>query len=316
MPPDEPLFDSPEELVRAYEAGGFQGYQPSERDKQDFLATNPVRAFVAPSSGAGQRALLWGYTLALDPWAYSERQSVGDCVSHGSRGARDLTRAVSLLVRGEPYAWHRRTATEPTYGARGHGGEGMSPARASRFERDTGFCPREDFAGVVDLSKYDGHLGARWGRSGGTPANVQELCRRNKVGTITLINSVEQARDALFNGYGIHSGQMAAWSSKPNSQNIHGRSSPGWAHDMATVGMDFTRKHWPFDVFFIANSWGRWNTPVPDWPSDYPPQPAGMIVTKAEDWETCVNGGDCWVYSDVQGYPPRALPDLGSIGRI
>lgn len=316
MPPDEPLFDSPEELVRAYEAGGFQGYQPSERDKQDYLESNPIRAFKSPSSGAAKRALLWGYTLSLDPGAYSERQTVGDCVTHGSRGARDLTRAVSLLVNGDPYSWHRRTATEPTYGARGHGGEGMSPARASKFERDVGFAAREQFPNVVDLSKYDGHLGARWGRQGGTPSAVQDICRRSKVGSITLIRTVEDARDALYNGYGMHSGQSAAWSSKPNSQNIHGRSSPGWAHDMATVGMDFTREHWPFDVFFIANSWGRWNTPVPNWPADYPPQPAGFIVTRAEDWAVCVTGGDCWVYSDVQGYPPRELPDLGSIGRI
>ena len=316
MPPDEPLFDSTDDLVRAYEAGGFKGYVPSERDKDEFLSTNPVRAFSAPSSGAGKRALLWGYTLTLDPGAYSERQTVGDCVSHGSRGARELTRSVSLLVRGEPYSWYKRTATEPTYGARGHGGEGMSPARASRFERDVGFCPREDFPGIVDLSVYDGQIGTRWGKRGGVPEEVQSLCRRNKVGTITLIRTVEEARDALFNGYGIHSGQMAAWSSKPNSQNIHPRSSPGWAHDMATVGMDCTREHWPFDVFFIQNSWGRWNTPVPDWPSSFPPQPAGMIVTKADDWEACVRGEDCWVYSDVQGFPARTLPDLGSIGRI
>ena len=292
---------------------GLRGYVPDEREREEFLATNPVQAFTAPTSGAGKRALLWGYTLALDPGAYSERQVVGDCVSHGSRGARDITRAVSLLVKGEPFAWHKRTATEPTYGARGHGGEGMSPARASRFERDTGFCPREDL-GVVDLSKYDGHLGARWGREGGVPKPVQDLCNRNKVGVITQVRSVEAARDALFNGYGIHSGQMAAWSSSPNSKNIHSRRSPGWAHDMATVGMDFTRTFWPFDVFFIANSWGRWNTPVPDWPDDYPPQPGGMIVTSAEDWEVCI--GDCWVYSDVDGFPPRELPDLGSIGRI
>jgi hypothetical protein len=316
MPPDEPLFDSPEELVRAYEAGGFKGYLPSERDKQEFLESNPVRSFQAPTSGAGKRALLWGYTLALDPGAYSERQVVGDCVSHGSRNARDLTRAVSLLVNGDPFSWHRRTATEPTYGARGHGGEGMSPARASRFERDVGFCPREAFPGIVDLSKYDGHLGARWGRQGGVPNPVQELCRRNKVGTIANVRTVQDAMSALYNGYGIHSGQMAAWSSRPNSQNIHPRSSPGWAHDMATVGYDDTKEFWPFTVFFVPNSWGRWNTPVPDWPASYPPQPPGMIVTKADDWEVCVRGGDCWVYSDVQGYPPRTLPDLGSIGRI
>jgi len=313
MPPGD--FDSPDDIVRAY-ADGLQGYAPSERDKEEFLSTNPVQFFQAPTSGAGKRALLWGYVLQLDPGAYSERQVVGDCVSHGSRGCRDATRAVSILSKGQPYSWYKRTATEPTYGARGHGGEGMSPARASRFERDVGFVARDNFPGVVDLSKYDGYIGDRWGKRGGVPDDVKALCNANKVGTITLVNTVEAARDALFNGYGIHSGQMAAWSSRPNSQNIHARSSPGWAHDMATVGMDFTRKHWPFDVFFMPNSWGRWNTPVPDWPSDYPPQPAGMIVTKAEDWEVCVRGGDCWVYSDVQGYPPRVLPDLGSIGRI
>jgi hypothetical protein len=242
--------------------------------------------------------------------------AVHNCVSHGSRNARDVTRAVSLLVNGDPFSWHRRTATEPTYGARGHGGEGMSPARASKFERDVGFCPREDFPGIVNLEKYDGHIGARWGRQGGVPSGVQDLCRRNKVGTIANVRTVQDAMSALYNGYGIHSGQMAAWSSRPNSQNIHPRSSPGWAHDMATVGYDDTKEFWPFTVFFVPNSWGRWNTPVPDWPASYPPQPPGMIVTKAEDWEVCVRGGDCWVYSDVQGFPPRTLPDLGSIGRI
>jgi len=309
MPPGD------DDIVRAY-SNGLTGYVPSERDKEEFLSTNPVQFYQAFTSGAGQRALLWGYVLELDPLAYSEKQVVGDCVSHGSRNARDCTRAVSLLVKGDPASWYKRTATEPTYGARGHGGEGMSPARASKFERDVGFVPRDNFPGVVDLSKYDGFIGDRWGKRGGVPQEVQSLCNRNKVGTITLVNTVEAARDALFNGYGIHSGQMAAWSSRPNSQNIHGRSAPGWAHDMASVGMDFSRKHWPFDVFFIANSWGRWNTPVPDWPSDYPPQPPGMIVTKAEDWEVCVRGGDCWVYSDVQGFPPRELPHLGSLGRI
>jgi hypothetical protein len=314
MPPND--FDSPESIVRAYTTGGLQGYVPSERDKEDFLSTNPVQSFTSPASGEGKRALLWQYVLAFDPLAYSEKQVVGDCVSHGSRGCRDATRAVSLLVKGAPHAWHKRTATEPTYGARGHGGEGMSPARASRFERDVGFAPREDFPGVVDLSKYDGYLGDKWGKRGGVPDNVQEICRRNKVGTITLIRTVSDARDALYNGYGIHSGQSAAWSSRPNSQNIHGRTFPGWGHDMATVGMDFTREFWPFDVFFVQNSWGRWNSPVNDWPSSFPQQVPGMIVTKAEDWAVCVNGGDCWVYSDVEGYPPRELPDLGSIGRI
>lgn len=314
--PDEPLFHTTDDLVHAYQAGGFKGYLPSPREKDEFLSTNPVRFFASPGSGKGKRALLWDYVLQLDITAFSEKQTVGDCVSHGSRNARDCTRAVSILLQGKPFDWLVRTATEPTYGARGHGGEGMSPARASQFERDVGFCPRLAFPGVVDLSKYDGSLGARWGRQGGTPENVKELCRRNKVGTIALVKSMDDAMDALFNGYGIHSGQMAAWSNMPNRKNIHGRTSPGWAHDMATIGFDDTRTHWPFRVWFIANSWGRWNSPVPEWPRDYPPQVPGMIVTDDEGFAVCVESDDMWAYSDVQGFPPRTLADLGTLGRI
>jgi len=316
MPEDEDLFNSSAELVRAYEAGGFAGYLPSMKDRDDFLATNPVRYFSTTNSGKGKRALLWGYVLKLDPAAFTERQTVGDCVSHGSRNARDCTRAVSLLVHGSPFSWFRRTATEPTYGARGHGGEGMSPARASRFERDVGFMPRDNFPGVVDLTKYDGQIGTRWGRNGGVPPDVQTLCNRNKVGTIALVKSMDDAMDALYNGYGIHSGQMAAWSSKPGAKNIHPRSSPGWAHDMATVGYDDTHTFWPFRVWFIANSWAAWNTPVPNWPADYPPQVPGMIVTDDAGYATCIEAEDAWAYSDAQGYPPQTLPDLGTIGRI
>lgn len=315
MPPDD-MFHSTEELVRAYEAGGFAGYVPSQRDKDEFLATNPVREFASPGSGKGKRAMLWGYVLHLDPTAFTERQTTGDCVSHGSRNARDCSRAVSLLVKHEPYSWFRRTATEPTYGARGHGGQGMSPARASTFERDVGFLPRDNFPGVVDLTTYDSRIGTSWGAQGGVPKSVQELCNRNKVGTIALVKSMDDAMDALFNGYGIHSGQMAAWGSKPNAKNIHPRTSPGWAHDMATVGYDDTKTFWPFRVWFIQNSWASWNTPVPNWPTDFPPQVPGMIVTDDAGYAACVDAEDIWAYSDVQGFPARELPDLGTIGRI
>lgn len=312
MPGD---FDTPEDLVLAYQFGGFAGYVPSQREKDEFLSTNPVKAFSSPGSGKGQRALLWDYVLQLDPTSFSERQSEGDCVSHGSRNARDCSRAVSILLKGKPEEWVVRTATEPTYGARGHSGSGMSPARASQFERDVGFLARQKFDGVVDLSVYNGAIGARWGGTG-VPQNVQDLCRRNKVGTIALVRTMDDAMDALFNGYGIHSGQNAAWSDRPNSKNIHGRVSPGWAHDMATVGFDDTKQFWPFRVWFIANSWGRWNTPVKDWPASYPPQVPGMIITDDAGYSTCVESEDMWAYSDVQGYPARKLSDLGSIRRI
>ncbi len=309
-------FDTPLSLLSAYDSG-LQGYIESPRDKAEFLDSQPYQYFDEPNikgSGAGQRALLWGYVLHFDPKSYTERQTTGDCTSHGSRNCRDATRATQLMVKGQPASWFARTATEPTYGARGHGGQGMSPARAARFERDTGFLARKKYE-PCDLTEYNADYGIRWGKQGGVPDNVQALCRENKVGRITNVRSQEDLMDALFNGYASHSGQNASWSNKP-AGNIHRRTPQGWMHDMAIVGYDDTKSHWPFRVWFIVNSWGRWNDPVPDWPADYPPQPGGMIVTKAEDFDVCVRSGDCWVYGDIDGYPPQRLPDYGTLGLL
>ena len=302
-------------LLSAYEQG-LTGYIESPRDKAEFLESQSYQYFDEPNikgSGAGQRALLWGYALKLDPKSFTERQTTGDCVSHGSRNARDITRASAILARNMPFDWYKRGATEPTYGSRGHSGQGMSPAKASKFERDVGFLAREKYE-PCDLSKYDASYGIKWG-SRGVPSDVQELCKQHKVGRITNVRSQEDLMDAMVNGYAAHSGQYAAWNSSP-SGNIHRRKSGGWSHDMCIAGYDDTKTHWPFRVWFIINSWGAWNSPVPDWPADYPPQPPGLIVTKDDDFDVCVRNGDCWVYGDIDGYPPQRLPDFGTIGLL
>jgi hypothetical protein len=309
-------LDTPFSLLKAYD-DGMPGYINSPRDTAEFLEGQRYQYYEEPNikgSGIGKRALLWQYALTLDPGAYSERQTTGDCVSFGSRGCRDAVRAVQLLVNREPASWYKRTATEPTYGARGHGGQGMSPAKAAKFERDVGFLARKDY-GVVDLSTYDSRIGARWGRTG-VPSDVQKLCNENKVGRITLVRSQEDLMDAMFNGYAAHSGQYAAWQAAPGRRNVHERAAKGWNHDMAILGYDDTKEHWPFRVWFIANSWGPWNQPVKDWPKDYPPQVPGMIVTSDEDFDVCVRSGDCWVYGSIDGYPPQHLPDYGAIGML
>lgn len=309
-------LDTPFSLFRAYE-DGLQGYVPDERAKHEFLESQKYGYFKEPNirgSGIGKRALLWQYALKLDPLSFTERQTTGDCVSHGSRNARDITRAVEICVKREPESWFKRGATEPTYGSRGHGGQGMSPARASKFERDVGFLARHDY-GVVDLSTYNSRIGARWG-SRGVPQEVQDLCKKNKVGVISLVRSQEELMDALFNGYAAHSGQSAAWAAAPNDKNVHPRSGRPWGHDMCIGGYDDTKEFWPFRVWFIMQSWGPWNQPVKNWPKEFPPQVPGMIVTTDEDFDVCVASGDCWVYGSIDGYPPQLLPDYGAVGLL
>lgn len=310
-------LETPYSLLNAYQNLGMVGWIDSPRDRVLFQESQPQAVYSEPNiagSSKGKRAFLWQYLQKLDSGAYTERQTEPDCTSHCSRNARDTSRAVEILVKGEPEDFYKRGATEPTYGARGHAGAGMSPARAAKWENEVGFLVRKDY-GVVDLSVYKGSIGARWGR-GGPPEEVKALCRQNKVGIIRQIRSVQDAKDALFNGYALASGQHAAWAAEPNDQHVHRRVSPGWSHAMATVGFDDSKSFWPTTVFFIVNSWGPWNQKPKDWPKDAPAWVPGMIVSTEEDWEVCVRSEDCYAYGSIDGFPPQKLPDYGTIGLL
>ena len=311
-------LETPYSLLAAYDRG-LTGYINDPRAKYEFLESQKYQYFNEPNirnSGKGKRALLWQYAKQLDKRCFTERQTVADCVSHGSRNARDISRAVEILVKREPEGWFAMGATEPTYGARGHGGEGMSPAKASQFERDVGFLARTDYEGVVDLTKYDARIGARWGSSGGVPESVKTLCKQHKVGVITNVRSQDDLLDAMVNGYAAHSGQYASWSADSNSKGIHGRSPGGWNHDMCICMVDDSKEIFPFRVWGIMNSWGAWNQKPKAWPKEYPEWVPGMILTSGDDFNVCVENGDCWVYGSIDGFPPQTLPDLGTIGLL
>ena len=310
-------LDTPADCLKAYE-DGLPGWTFDMRANVEFADTQKYQYFSEPNikgSGRGKRVLLWQYAQKLDATCFTEKQTTGDCVAHGSRNARDITRAVEILVKKEPEDWFKKGATEPTYGARGHGGQGMSPGRASRFERDVGFLARHNYEGVVDLSKYNSSIGTRWGPKG-VPQNVQELCKKNRVGLISQVRTQEDLMDAMFNGYAAHSGQYAAWTPGSNSKGIHGRAVGGWNHDMCIAGYDDSREFFPFRVWMIPNSWGRWNQKPKAWPKEYGEWVPGMILTSGDDFNVCVEANDCWVYGGIDGYPPQKLPDYGTVGLL
>jgi hypothetical protein len=265
-------------------------------------------------SGKGKQALLWRSREKFDPGAFGqEAQTTGDCTSHGSRNARDTTRSVEIHIKGEAESYYKRGATEPTYGARGDGGQGMSPSTASRFERDVGFLVRQNYPGVVDLSRYDSSIGTRWG-SRGVPENVKKLCREHNVGSYTIPQTAEEARDLLGKGYAIHSGQN--WGCSINSDGV-AQTSARWSHDMATVGMDDTQEHYPAKygcLFLVANSWGAWTSKPPKWnDAVYGPWPVGSFWVPEDIYARYFTGsGSIMAYSNVRGFPAQNLPDYGT----
>ena len=79
----------------------------------------------------------------------------------------------------------------------------MSCARAATFVSKTGgLLVRKNYPGIIDLSKYNSKIGTNWGGRG-VPDKVVDKADDHQIRTVSLIKTVEEARDALANGYGL-----------------------------------------------------------------------------------------------------------------
>lgn len=269
------------------------------------------------ASGNGKRALLFRSRELFDPGAFGqESQTDGDCTSHGDRSARDTTRCVEIHIKGELERYVGRGATEPTYGYRGHSGAGMDPARAARFVTEYGYAIRKQYPGL-DLSVYDSSIGANWGRRG-VPDDVKDICDDFPVGEYVMPDSADEAMALFYNGFACHSGQNVGFADTTNSSGIHNRKG-SWNHDMATLGYDDTREIWPTRVYFVVNSWGKWNKQWDKWVRDSElqkilgPPIDGMMTVRSDIWEQYFLGGrSIYFYSNITGFPIQKLPDFGT----
>lgn len=310
---------SPRDLAKIY-GGGFPGAPEDPGNVEQLFSDGAVLTFSDAASHLRglhkqddrQVVPLFLSREKADRGAFGkEAQTTGDCVSHGSRNARDTTRCVEFLLHGEAEQYFARGATEPTYGSRGHGGAGMDPARATRFEVNEGWLLRKDYPGVVDLTTYNSRTGTSWGRRG-VPADVKRLCNDHKIGRYVAPESLEEALDCFAAGYACHSGQNVGFANSPNRQGVHPMRGR-WNHDMATLGYDVSKDVWPLDVVFVFNSWGDFNTqPEEQFRQRGWPRMAGCIVCRADDWWE--RFGTCYFYADIEGIPAKDVVDWHDLG--
>jgi hypothetical protein len=256
------------------------------------------------SSGKGKLSTPYKSVLKFDKNPYNERQTTGDCVSHGTRNACDVSRAVEIDVNSEKEAWIAKGATEAIYGARGHGGEGMSCARAAEFvSKNGGIVLRQNYKGIADFSKYNGNLGAGWGGRG-LPDPVIDLANDHQIKTVSLIRTIEEARDALANGYGLAVCSNYGFSNKRDKKGI-ANVSGNWGHCMAWIACDDTGNE---PLFLVQNSWGKWNDGGhPEWG----PIPDGSFLIRAEVAAGMLAANGSYAFSNFDGFPLQKLPSYG-----
>jgi intein/homing endonuclease len=229
---------------------------------------------------------------------------INNCVSHATRNACDVSRAVEIDVHRDREAWLARGATEAIYGARGHGGQGMSCSRAATFVSQVGgIVVRKNYPNVINFSKYNGTMAARWG-SRGLPDKIIDLASKHQIKTVSLVRTVEEARDALANGYGLSVCSSYGFSNRRDPKGF-ARKSGSWAHAMAWIACDDTNGE---PAFLVQNSWGKWNDGGhPEWG----PIPDGSFLIHADIAEGMLRQNGSYAFSNFDGFPLQELPDYG-----
>ena len=295
-------FKTPRSILNYYKKG-FTGAICDELDVKKLLGELPMPVFGAAAydlwgSGEGKLSLPFKCLLEFDPgFGPAERQTTGDCVSHSTRNAIDVTRAVEIK-NGENEDWLARGATEAIYQSRGHKQQGMTCSGATRYVYENGgVLVRKDY-GDVDLSVYNSGLGANHRIS---DSIYKTEAKKHQVKTVSNVRTVEEARDALANGYALSVCSGYGFSSRRDANGIAKRGS-GWSHAMAWVACDDTRERLNETLFLVQNSWGMWNAG----PKVHG-QPDGSFWIREQDARGMLSGGGAWVYSDVDGFPPRDI---------
>jgi hypothetical protein len=294
-------WSNPEEVLKAYDEGlKTATFDPIdmmlllEQLKTPFFSEVGDQLF---ATGKGMLSLPYKAIQHFYPnFGTDENQTTGDCVSHSTRNAIDVTRCYEILYKKEKEVFVARAATEPIYGFRGHGGQGMHCSQAARFVAvDGGVLLREKYPDIgVDLSKYDAKIGINWG-SRGVPEKVMQKAKEHQI-VATTVGTIEQARDLLANGYALSVCSNYGFSNVRDKNGIS-ETNGTWGHAMAWIGCDDTKERANETLFLVPNSWGKWNSG----PRVHG-QPEGSFWIRQKVAEAMIGYGAAFAFSNFKGF--------------
>ena len=257
-------------------------------------------------SGKDQVVLLYNFIEKVAGAVPIRTQTIGDCVSQGAAYAVDAAKCVDIYIHNEWEEWVAETATEDIYaGARvliGGGeisGDGAFGVWAARYCNEYGAVPRGKY-GKIDLTEYSGKKARNWGKpSGGVPKTLLDIAKQHSILTVSRVDTYEQARDLLANGYAVTVASNQGFSSSRDSEGF-AKPEGEWAHQMCLLGVDDNYKR---PGVLCMNSWGVWNAgPKRN------NQPDGSFWIDADEVEKrMLKVGDCWAFSGYEGFKPRKL---------
>lgn len=319
-------------LVKMYESGfGATIYQPEEREAlfssmpfPDGEAT--ATQFGLAESGAGKLSLpfLFAYRHWPRVWP-SPAQTTGSCVSKAGKNAAIVLIGVEAelgdpdpqtgIVEGYPEISSEAevqgvVASEPSYGYRGHRGQGASCSRLIQyFTAAGGVHLRKNYSEIgIDLTRANDSLGAGWGGSG-TPAALNEIGKKHQIRNASDCPTSDVCRDFLANGYPIWACSSYGWSSS-RDENGYSPRRGSWSHSWIIMGYDdrdIIKQKYGGALALYCHDWGRWNSGGRRILGTDIDIPEGCMWIDAKLLDNC----DCTAMSNLNGFPRRNLPDFG-----
>jgi hypothetical protein len=283
------------------------------------------RRYGLVGSGAGKLSAPWAVIEQVFPGSLpASAQTRGDCVAHSTRNACLGTLACEIaagqpdevtgLREGAPDISDeaRRDGVlscEAIYWFRSHGGDGWSCDHAAEVVlKESGLWLRKRYEQLgIDLTRYDGKLAGKWGASK-PGAEIRKIGAEHLVRTATRARTFEEVRDLLANGYCISSCGGESWSETRDSNGVSRRTSQGWAHALAYLGVDDRdeiKRAYGEPLVLIQNSWGKWNSGGRSVLGTQLEIPHGAFWSR---WSDC-KGRYAIAFSGVNGWPAKQLPD-------
>lgn len=319
------------EVVKLYQ----QGYAGAFRDfeaRAHLLAgmRHPNGESVAYQfglAGSGEGKLSLPFLFAYRHWPKSRPcpgQTTGDCVSQaGAIAAQILIGVEAELMTPDPVTGiiegypelsaegiaNGVIATEPQYGARGHGGQGASCSTLQNWMMNKGgVLLRQNYPDVgLDFTRYNSSVGHNWGRSG-TPAKVTAEGAKHQFRAATDCSTHEVVRDFVANGYPMWVCSGLGWSSSRDA-NGYSRQSGSWSHSWVVGGYDDrteTKEKYGFPLFLYMHNWGRWNS------GGRRILGTDLDIAEGDFWGDArlLNRCECTAMSNLNGWPGREMPDF------
>jgi len=267
-----------------------------------------------PQNNVRSNVRLWDAELAIETpdkprgqfWK-NFAQEDGDCVSQAI--CCGVTKVLCVqAVRSGQHTVHRAYPPYQYGASRVWVGKGRIGSGAGSIVAWAAQAISDPTMGILafddpGVPPYSGAIAKAWGAKG-PPEAFRAIAKARVIKTVSPIKTVEEARDAICNGYPVPFGAMFGTNTiRPRDGRMVAVRDARWAHAMCMVAYDGSLGEGK-EYIYILNSWGEDAHPAP-----LQGEPPGGFWVTLKDADWICRTGDAWAISNLEGFPARKLID-------